>query len=142
MLASLDIGDPDGEVEAAYLAKEPPRETYLADHVFDARRHPTVFYDHGAASGVPELQRLARTVGRWATPILRWHRTRLTNAATEGPTSSSRTSSDSASAPATSTTIDSDSSCAAATHRSTVLSHRAVAPIRSRPLTRHRVEIP
>jgi Transposase len=33
---------------------------------------------------VPELDRLARTVARWETPILRWHRTRLTNAATEG----------------------------------------------------------
>jgi transposase len=33
---------------------------------------------------VPELERLARTISRWETPILRWHRTRLTNAATEG----------------------------------------------------------
>ena len=36
------------------------------------------------ASDVPELERLARTIARWETPILRWHRTRLTNAATEG----------------------------------------------------------
>jgi transposase len=84
MLAWLDVGDPDGEVAACYLAKELLRETYLADHVFDARRRLTVFYDHCAASEVPELQRLARTVGRWETPILRWHRTKLTNAATEG----------------------------------------------------------
>jgi Transposase len=33
---------------------------------------------------VPELERLARTIARWETPILRWHRTRLTNTATEG----------------------------------------------------------
>jgi hypothetical protein len=33
---------------------------------------------------VPELERLARTIARWETPILSWHRTRLTNAATEG----------------------------------------------------------
>ena len=33
---------------------------------------------------MPELERLARTIARWETPILRWHRTRLTNAATEG----------------------------------------------------------
>ncbi len=33
---------------------------------------------------MPELERLARTVARWETPILRWHRTGLTNAATEG----------------------------------------------------------
>jgi hypothetical protein len=31
-----------------------------------------------------ELERLARTIARWETPIVRWHRTRLTNAATEG----------------------------------------------------------
>jgi transposase len=84
MLAWLDVGDPDGEVAACYLAKELLRETYLADDVFDARRQLTVFYDHCNSSGVPELERLARTVGRWETPILRWHRTRLTNAATEG----------------------------------------------------------
>jgi transposase len=33
---------------------------------------------------VPELEHLARTIARWETPILRWHPTRLTNAATEG----------------------------------------------------------
>ena len=33
---------------------------------------------------MPELERLARTIARWETPILRWHHTRLTNAATEG----------------------------------------------------------
>jgi transposase len=84
LLAWLDVGDPDGEVAVAYLAKELLRETYLADHVFDARRRLTRFYDHCTSSGVPELERLARTVARWETPILRWHRTGLTNAATEG----------------------------------------------------------
>ena len=43
-----------------------------------------MFYDHCAASDVPELERLARTVASWETSILRWHRTGLTNAATEG----------------------------------------------------------
>jgi len=33
---------------------------------------------------VPELVRLANTIRRWEVPILRWHRTHLTNAATEG----------------------------------------------------------
>ena len=84
VLAWLDVGDPDGEVAACYLAKELLRETYLADDVFDARRRLTVFYDHCSTSGVPELERLARTIDRWETPILRWHRTGLTNAATEG----------------------------------------------------------
>lgn len=84
VLAWLDVGDPDGEVAACYLAKELLRETYLAGNVFDARRRLTTFYDHCATSEVPELERLARTITRWETPILRWHRTRLTNAATEG----------------------------------------------------------
>ena len=84
ILAWLDVGDPDGEVAACYLTKELLRETYLAEHVFDARRRLTVFHDHCNSSGVPELKRLARTIARWETPILRWHRTGLTNAATEG----------------------------------------------------------
>jgi transposase len=84
LLAWLDVGDPDGEVAAAYLAKELLRETFIAGNVFDARRRLAVFYEHCATSGVPELERLARTITRWETPILRWHRTGLTNAATEG----------------------------------------------------------
>jgi transposase len=84
ILAWLQIGDPDGEVAAAYLAKELLRETYVAEHVFEARRRLTTFYDHCTVSGVPELERLARTIRRWETPILRWHRTRLTNGAVEG----------------------------------------------------------
>jgi transposase len=84
MLAWLDAGDPEGEVGAAYLAKELLRDTYLAGDALEARRRLVVFYDHCATSEVPELERLARTIARWEIPILRWHRTRLTNAATEG----------------------------------------------------------
>lgn len=84
LLMLLDAGDPDGEVGAAYLAKELLRETYLAADAFDARRRLVAFYDHCATSDVPELTRLAKTIGRWEVSILRWHRTRLTNAATEG----------------------------------------------------------
>jgi transposase len=84
MLAWLNAGDPDGEVGATYLAKELLRETYLANDAFDARRRLAVFYGYCTSSDVPELERLARTIARWEVPILRWHRTRLTNAATEG----------------------------------------------------------
>jgi transposase len=84
LLVLLEAGDPDGEVGAAYLAKELLRETYLADDAFDARRCLAAFYDHCATSEVPELTRLAKTIRRWQVPILRWHRSRLTNAATEG----------------------------------------------------------
>jgi transposase len=84
MLAWLEVGDPEGEVAAAYLAKELLRETFTAPNVFEARRRLTAFSDHCQASDVPELERLTGTIGRWETPILRWHRTGLTNAAVEG----------------------------------------------------------
>jgi hypothetical protein len=83
-LPGLDAGDPEGEVGAAYLAKELLRDSYLAADALEARRRLVAFYDHCNASEVPELTRLARTIARWEVPILRWHRTRLTNAATEG----------------------------------------------------------
>ena len=60
MLAWLDIGDPDGEVATAYLAKELLRESFTAVDVFDARRRLTAFYDHCHSSDVAELERLAR----------------------------------------------------------------------------------
>jgi transposase len=84
LLRWLDAGDPEGEVGAAYLAKELLRDTYAAGNVFEARRRLLAFYQHCAASDVAELERLAGTIDRWETPILRWHRSRLTNAATEG----------------------------------------------------------
>jgi transposase len=84
LLGWLDAGDPEGEVGAAYLAKELLRDTYLAANALEDRQRLVAFYDHCHASEVPELERLARTVARWEAPILRWHHTRLTNAATEG----------------------------------------------------------
>src|SRR5919106_6951387 len=62
MLAWLDAGDPQGEVGAAYLAKELLRDSYLAPNALEARRRLVVFYDHCARSEVPELERLARTI--------------------------------------------------------------------------------
>jgi transposase len=132
VLAWLDVGDPDGEVATCYLAKELLRETYLAANGFDARWRLTPFYDHCHSSGVLELQRLARTVVQWETPILRWHRTRLTNAATEGTNLIARTSSGSGSASGTSTTI----ACCAAVRRGNINPSHQCDP----PPTRQRVE--
>jgi hypothetical protein len=84
MLSWLDAGDPDAEVGAAYLANELLRETYLASATFDARQRLVAFYNYCDDSAVPELERLGHSIARWEVPILRWHRTRLTNAATEG----------------------------------------------------------
>jgi len=54
-------------------------ETYFAVNAFDARRRLTVLCEQGYASGNGWLE----PVGRWEAPILRWHHTRLTYAATE-----------------------------------------------------------
>ena len=79
------IGHPhDGEVAVAYLAKEQLRAVYAAHTVFDARRRLIEFYDICDTAQVVELTRLAKTIRRWEIPLLRWHTTRLTNAATEG----------------------------------------------------------
>jgi hypothetical protein len=78
-VALRDAGDPQGEVGAAYLqgatARHLPRR--------QCSRGPSeagrlVRLRH--ASDVPELERLARTIARWETRILRWYHTWLTNA--------------------------------------------------------------
>lgn len=84
VLAWLDHGDPDGEVAVAYLAKELLREVYDAETVFEARRGLVQFYKVCDTADVVELTRLAKTIRRWETPLLRWHTTGLTNATTEG----------------------------------------------------------
>ncbi len=84
MMSWLEHGDPDGEVAIAYLAKELLREVYTADIVFDARRRLVEFYEVCNTAEVVELTRLAKTIRRWETPLLRWHTTGLTNAGTEG----------------------------------------------------------
>ncbi len=83
LVALLSLGDPEGEVGAAYLAKEQLREVYATDDPVEARRRLSSFYDYCSASDVGELERLARTVRRWETPIVAWHITGLTNGPTE-----------------------------------------------------------
>jgi transposase len=57
---------------------------FATDDPFDARRRLGAFYHHCDRVDVDELASLRRTITRWETPILRWHRTGLTNGATEG----------------------------------------------------------
>ena len=83
VVALLELGDPEGEVGAAYMAKELLREVYGTDVVGEARRRLRRFYEHCAASDVVELERLARTIRRWEPQILAWHTTQLTNGPTE-----------------------------------------------------------
>lgn len=84
VLAWLDRGDPDGEVSAAYLAKELLREAYQATDAMHARRQLVAFYQHVADVEVPELTRLATTISQWEPELLRWHTTGLSNGRVEG----------------------------------------------------------
>lgn len=84
VLGWLNKGDPDGEVSAAYLAKELLRSVYDATDPMHARRRLVVFYQHVAEVDVPELTRLASTISRWEPELLRWHLTGLSNGPVEG----------------------------------------------------------
>jgi transposase len=81
--AGLDAGDPDGQVGAAYLAKELLREVYATRSLRQARRRLERFYAHCRSAEITELNRLAATVRRWEHEILGWHRTGLSNGPTE-----------------------------------------------------------
>lgn len=83
LLDLLAIGDPDGEVASAYLAKELLREVYDTTSLSAARPRLEVFYRPCRRAEILELTRLAKTVRRWEHAILGWHRTGLSNGPTE-----------------------------------------------------------
>lgn len=80
----LLAGDPDGEVAAAYLAKELLREVYAASNVTVARWRLERFYAQCASSDVRECKRLARTIRSWEAEVLAFHTTGASNGITEG----------------------------------------------------------
>lgn len=84
VLTWLEHGDPDGEVSAAYLAKELLRQVYDANDAMHARRRLVIFYQHIADAEIPELTRLVTTISRWERELLRWHLTGLSNGPVEG----------------------------------------------------------
>ncbi len=75
MKSQLEAGDPDGEVSAAWVAKELLRDVYAAVDEAHARRRMIAVYTYCADADVPELARLARTVSRWSEQIFAYHRT-------------------------------------------------------------------
>jgi transposase len=83
LLVGLDAGDPHGEVGAAWIAKEDLRRVYAAPDQPDAHRRLTDLHTRCTRSDVPELRRLARTVGHWQAEILAYFRTQH---ASNGPT--------------------------------------------------------
>jgi transposase len=74
MCSQLAAGDPDGEVAACFIAKELLREVFAAADEAHARRRMITFYLWCADAEVPELNRLAGTVSRWAKEIFAYHR--------------------------------------------------------------------
>ena len=75
MASLLAVGDPDGEVSAAWIGKELLREVFSAVDEAHARRRMITFYAYCADVDVPELTRLARTISRWSELIFAYHRT-------------------------------------------------------------------
>ncbi|HLF43067.1 MAG TPA: ISL3 family transposase [Acidimicrobiia bacterium] len=75
MAGLLEIGDPDGEVSAAWVAKELLRDVYQAVDQAHARRRMIAFYIYCGDADIPELARLARTVSRWSEQIFAYHST-------------------------------------------------------------------
>jgi transposase len=80
----LLVGDPDGEVAAAYLAKELLREVYAASNAHVARWRLDRFYAQCTTSEVRECRRLARTIRSWEAEVMAFHTTGASNGITEG----------------------------------------------------------
>ena len=82
--AGLAAGDPHDEVWYAHVVKEQLRAVYRANDLDGARVALGEFYDVAAAAGVPECDRLARTIRRWEAAVLAYYTTDgLSNARTE-----------------------------------------------------------
>jgi transposase len=82
--AGLAAGDAHDEVWYAHVVKEQLRAVYHADDEQAARGALAEFYDAAAAAGVPECDRLARTIRRWEAAVLAYYTTEgLSNAKTE-----------------------------------------------------------
>jgi len=83
LLTGLAAGDPDGEVGAAYLAKELLRAVYAAGGLTEARAALAELNAWCQEAAVPELTTLASTIRRWETQVLAYHTTRRSNGPTE-----------------------------------------------------------
>jgi transposase len=84
LLGLLDAGDPRGEVRMAWHSKEVVRSIYeLNDHGLAVEFVERLAVDLQDESCPPEINRLGRTIARWATQITNWHRSGLSNGPTE-----------------------------------------------------------
>jgi transposase len=84
MLGILRAGDPRGDVQAAWWAKEAVRELYevddtaLAGHFIDE-----LITDMADRDWPIEVRSMGRTLARWREPIIAWHDLRISNGPTE-----------------------------------------------------------
>ena len=80
----LAAGDPRGEVRLAWHAKETLRGLYDIDCPQLAGAYlGELAEDLTDTDSPPELRRLGRTLGRWHSAIVNWHRARVSNGPTE-----------------------------------------------------------
>ena len=82
--AALDAGDPDGQVQDAWVAKEKVRAVYATDDpdVAEAALDDAIDWCTSPEAG-PELARLAKTLRRWRHQILAHHTTGASNGPVE-----------------------------------------------------------
>lgn len=83
----VDLGDPGYDILAAYIAKEKLRDLLALARTGPDRHRISqrlfAFYDWCAQVGLPEIERLARTIEQWWPHIEAFIHTRITNAASE-----------------------------------------------------------
>lgn len=84
MLDGIRAGDPDGEVAAAWVAKESVRDVYLAADQAEAFELLAFAIWRCDTSGVPEVRTLGNTLARWFDEILARFDTGASNGPTEG----------------------------------------------------------
>jgi transposase len=83
LIAGLELGDPDGEMAAAWLAVQLFRNVYAVANKAAAATALNRFYKHCQDCDVPELDTLALTVSSWEYEILAYHATGQSNGPTE-----------------------------------------------------------
>lgn len=111
-MGALDAADPAGDILAAWIAEELLPDV-LAHTATGGMRYDIAaalqrFYAFCAATHVPEIHDLARTIETWQKPMILAIATGLSNARSEGSTASSNTSGALHSASATPTTNDAE----------------------------------
>jgi len=81
----LAAGDPHGEVQWAWEAKEAVRDLYrIGDHTEAVEMVDELAEIMNNDMFPPEVNKLGRTLARWRTQITNWHHHRVSNGPTKG----------------------------------------------------------